>query len=119
MSNFFQDYFNIKRMFQKKREYKQFMARVEQLPADYVFVFKKIQTYMWQFAAGAGYDMMALQQDLVELFESGAASGKDVLEITGSDVAGFVEELLKNTRTYTEDWKKKFNLEIQNELKKS
>ena len=28
------------------------MARVEALPEDYQFVFKKIQNYMWNFSAG-------------------------------------------------------------------
>lgn len=116
MNKFFDNYFNIKKMIREKREYKQFMGRVDKLPDDYVFVFKKIQTHMWQFAVGAGYDMMAVQQDLVELFESGAASGKKVLEITGDDVAGFCEELLKNTRTYTQNWRDKLNLDIHKKL---
>ena len=42
---------------------------------------------------------------------------RSVLEITGDDVADFVEELLKNTRTYPTDWKSEFNHEIQKSLK--
>ncbi len=92
------------------------MKRVGELPQDYQYVFKKIQEHMWQFAAGAGYDMMELQYGLIDLFEEGAADGKAVLEVTGEDVAAFVDELLKSTRTYTEDWRNKLNREIKNKV---
>lgn len=116
MSDFFNDYFNIKRMIEAKKEYKQKMDRVNKLPEDYQFVFKKIQSHMWMFSAGAGYDMMEIQNDLIELFESGNADGKKVLEITGDDVALFCEELLKNCKTYTENWRDKLNREIHERI---
>lgn len=112
MSGFFDDYFNIKKMVQSKREYKEQMARVEALPKEYQYVFKKIQERMWMFAAGAGYDMMKIHDDLVELFEAGAADGKGVLEITGEDVAAFCDELLRSARTYTGDQREAFNRDI-------
>ncbi len=117
MSDFFNEYFNIKKIIQEKREYKQQMARVDGLPKDYQFVFKKIQNYCWMFAAGSGFDMMQIHYDLIELFEQGAADGQSVLEITGEDVATFCEELLKNAQTYTENWKDRLNREIREELK--
>jgi DNA-binding ferritin-like protein (Dps family) len=118
MSGFFDDYFNIKKMIRSKREYKQQMARVAALPEDYQYVFKKIQSHMWMFAAGAGYDMMKIHYDLVELFEAGAAEGKPVLEITGEDVATFCEELLRSARTYTEDWREALNRDIRKKFGK-
>jgi DNA-binding ferritin-like protein (Dps family) len=117
MSDFFDTYFNISKMIKSKREYKKQMVRVEALPKDYRFVFKKIQSHMWMFAAGSGYDMVKIHYDLIELFEEGAAGGRHVLEITGGDVAGFCDELLKNARTYTEDWRAKLNREIAEKLK--
>ena len=116
MSNFFQDYFNIKKIIKSKQEYKRQMARVDALPEDYQYVFKKIQEHMWKFTAGAGYDMMEVHYGLIDLFEDGVAEGKTVLEVTGKDVAGFVDELLKNARTYTEDRRTKFNHDIQKKL---
>ena len=71
---------------------------------------------MWQFASGAGYDMMEIHYGLIELFEEGAAEGKNVLEVTGEDVAAFVDELLKNVRTYTEDWRNRLNQKIKNKI---
>lgn len=116
MKQFFNDYFNIKKMIQSKKEYREHMNRVNALPTDYQYVYKKIQEYMWRFVAGAGYDMMQLQMDLLELFEHCASEDKSVLEVTGEDIVSFAEELLKNTRTYTEDWKVKLNNEIKENL---
>lgn len=116
MSKFFDDYFNISKIKKSKREYKQQMQRVKALPEDYQYVFKKIQNHMWQFAAGSGYDMTEVHYGLIDLFEEGAANGKSVREVTGEDVAAFVDELLKNARTYTEDWRTKLNHEIKNKI---
>ncbi len=116
MNKFFDDYFNVNKIVESKREYRQQMNRVKALPEDYQYVFQKIVDHMWQFAAGPGYDMMEVHYGLVELFEEGAANGKSVLEVTGEDVAAFVEELLKNAKTYTEDWKTKLNREIKNKI---
>ena len=101
-----------------KKEYKQQMARVEMLPRDYQFVYKKIQKYMWNFASGSGYDMLKIQYELIDLFEAGAAEGKHVLEITGKDAAAFCDELLRNAKTYTENWRKKLNRDILNKFGK-
>lgn len=118
MNEFFDNYLNIKKMIESKREYKQQMARVEALPKDYQYVFKKIQEHMWKFAAGSGYDMMEIHYGLIDLFEASAAEGKRVLEITGEDVASFCDELLRNTSTYTENWREAFNRDIQKKLGK-
>jgi DNA-binding ferritin-like protein (Dps family) len=118
MANFFDEYLNIKKIVESKREYRQEMARVEALPEDYRYVFKKIQSHMWMFAAGSGYDMMEIHYDLIELFEEGAAEGKQVLEITGTDVAAFCDELLRGAKTYTEDWRAKLNRDILNKVGK-
>jgi DNA-binding ferritin-like protein (Dps family) len=118
MSEFFNNYFNLKKIFAEKREYKRQMARVDALPKDYRYVYKKIQHHMWMFAAGSGYDMLRLHYDLIDLFESGAAEGKRVLEITGDDVAAFCDELLKDTQTYTGNWREKLNSDIAAKLPK-
>jgi len=106
----------IRRTAAEKREYKAMIARVKALPEEYWFVFDKIQRYMWSRAAGSGRDMLAVQYGLIELFEAGAADGKRVLEVTGDDVAAFSDELLRNARTYTNDWHERLNQEIHDKL---
>ena len=108
----------LKKMIGDKKEYKQQMARVAALPEDYKFVFDKIQKYMWNLCAGNGYDMLKIHYELIDLFEDGAAEGKQVLEITGEDVAAFCDELLRNAKTYTEDWHEKLNRDIMKKLSK-
>lgn len=116
MRDFFDKYLNPKKIMEGKREYRQQVARVNALPEDYRYVFKKIQAHMWRFAAGDGYDMVALHDGLLDLFEEGAAAGRPVLEITGEDVAGFVDELLKSVKTYTESWREKLNRDVAKKL---
>jgi DNA-binding ferritin-like protein (Dps family) len=118
MFEFFDNYLNIKKMIESKREYRKQMARVKALPGDYRYVFRKIQHHMWMFAAGSGYDMMKIHYDLIELFEAGAAEGKRVLEITGGDVASFCDELMRSARTYTGDWRETLNRDIQKKFRK-
>lgn len=116
MKTFFNKYFNIKRMRDEKRKYKVQMARVSALPEDYKYVYKKIQEQMWRFVAGDGYDMLEVQYQLIDLFEREAAAGKHVLDVTGEDVAAFVEELLKQTKNHKDDWKKKLNKDIKKKI---
>ncbi|MEM5013589.1 DUF1048 domain-containing protein [Niallia taxi] len=107
-----------KKMLGDKKEYKMMMARVEALPEDYQFVFKKIQNYMWQFSTGNGMDMLHIQYELIELFEGGAAEGRQVLEITGEDVATFADELVANAKTYVAKYREDLNKSIMDELGK-
>ncbi|MBJ8031506.1 DUF1048 domain-containing protein [Bacillus cereus group sp. N21] len=107
-----------KKMIGDKKEYKMMMARVGALPEDYQFVFKKIRNYMWNFSAGNGMDMLHIQYELIELFEAGAAEGRQVLEITGEDVASFADELVANAKTYVSKYREDLNQSIMNRLRK-
>ncbi|KQU24502.1 cytoplasmic protein [Bacillus sp. Leaf13] len=96
-----------KKMIGDKKEYKMMMARVEALPEDYQFVFKKIQNYMWNFsAAGSGMDMLHIQYELIELF-------------TGDDVASFADELVANAKTYVAKYREDLNQSIMKRLGKN
>ena len=108
----------LKKLIGDKKEYKMMMARVEELPDGYQFVFKKIQNYMWNFASGNGMDMLHMQYELIDLFEAGAAEGRQVLEITGEDVASFADELVANAKTYIAKYREDLNQSILNRLGK-
>lgn len=107
-----------KKMIGDKKEYKMMMARVEALPEDYQFVFKKIQSYMWNFASGNGMDMLQMQYELIDLFEAGAAEARHVLDITGDDVASFADELVTNAKTYVAKYREDMNQSIMQRLGK-
>ena len=108
-----------KKMIGDKKEYKMMMARVDALPDDYQFVFKKIQNYMWNFTTGNGMDMLHMQYELIDLFESGAADGRQVLGITGEDVAAFADELVANAKTYAANYREDLNQSIKKRLEKN
>lgn len=108
----------IKKILEDKKEYKEMMARVEALPGDYPEVYKKICNYMWRFASGNGMDMLHIQYELIDLFEAGAAEGRQVLEITGDDVAAFADELVANAKTYVAKYREDLNQSIMKRLGK-
>ncbi|MCL2775057.1 MAG: DUF1048 domain-containing protein [Oscillospiraceae bacterium] len=118
MSDFFNDYFNIKKIMEEKREYKKQVARIKALPEEYQYVFDKIQGYMFGLAGGSGYDIMKIHFELLDLFETAVAEGKHVLEVTGNNVAAFCDELLRNAQTWTENRREKLNSDIMKKFKK-
>ncbi|MCD1260580.1 DUF1048 domain-containing protein [Paenibacillus athensensis] len=108
----------IKKMMADKKAYKQQMARVKALPDDYRFVFEKLQSYLWSFAGGDGSAMLQTQEELIELFEAGAADGKRVLEVTGEDVAGFCDEFIRDTAKWTDAFRNRLNRDLQHRFGK-
>ncbi len=118
LSEFFNEYLNFKRIGREKRKYKQMQERAKALPEDYRYVYHKIQDYMWGRSGGSGMDMLPIFADLLDLFETGAAEGKRVLEVTGEDVAAFCDELLRNAKTWTENGHNALNRDIQKKLGK-
>lgn len=108
---------SLKNIKKDKQEYKEYLERIKALPEEYGFVYEKMTGYMWSFSGGGdGYDMISLQKDLLELFEMSAAEGKDVIEVTGEDVAAFCDELLRNAKTYTENCREKLNRTVMKKL---
>jgi len=91
-------------------------ARAAALPRDYRIVYGEIKAYLWKFSAGGGMDIIGILEDLLGLFETGAADGRGVLEVTGDDVADFCDELLRTARTYTENWHHDLNRTIRKKL---
>jgi DNA-binding ferritin-like protein (Dps family) len=59
-----------------------------------------------------------LLSGIVDLFEEGAASGKGVLEVTGSDVAAFCDDLIKDSKTYADIYQESVNQEVYKAIKK-
>ena len=102
----------IQRLMDEKKEYRCQLARVEKLPEDYRFVFEKIHDYIWSFADGDGSDMLETQGELILLFEESAAEGRHVLEVTGKDVAAFCDELLRDTKKWTDAPRNRLNRKI-------
>jgi DNA-binding ferritin-like protein (Dps family) len=83
-----------------KREWRAHVARVKALPPDYQIVYKEIQKYLFKVGPVEPAEGTSLLSGLVDLFAEGAAAGKGVLDITGSDVAAFCDDLVEGSGTY-------------------
>ncbi|WP_379139830.1 DUF1048 domain-containing protein [Paenibacillus sp. sgz500992] len=108
---------------EEKRAYKQMMKRVDALPKDYRFAFRKIQHYMFSVGPLGGGDMtiftdLTMFKDLVDLFEASAAEGRQVLDVIGSDVGKFSDEFMRASVTNTETVREKLNKEIMEKFNK-
>jgi DNA-binding ferritin-like protein (Dps family) len=107
----------LKKIIGDKKEWNKLEARAKALPSDYRVVYGEIQNYMWnlwRFSAGNDMGDFATLEDLLGLFEEGAANGKSVLEVTGEDVAAFCDELFHATEIF----RNKLNRDIMQKLGK-
>ena len=74
--------------------------RLKALPRDYHVVFHEITKYLYQFATNDA-DVVDMQFDILDMFETGVQDGKDVLDMVGNDVIGFCDGLLGEIPEHT------------------
>jgi DNA-binding ferritin-like protein (Dps family) len=101
-----------------KRKWRAHMARVKALPQDYQIVYKEIQNYLFKVGPVELTDGMDVLSGIIDLFEEGEASGKGVLEVTGSDVAAFCDDLIKDSKTYADILQESVGQEVNKAMKK-
>lgn len=92
---------SIQDIIEGKKQWRAHTARVKALPPDYQIVYKEMQRYLFK----VGPVILSegpLLPDIVDFFEEGAATGKGVLELIGTDVAAFCDDLIKDSRTYAD-----------------
>lgn len=67
----------------------------------YQIVYKEMQRYLVKVGP---VDLAGgrLLPGIVDFFEEGAAAGKGVLELLGTDVAAFCDDLIKDSPTYAD-----------------
>jgi len=99
---------------EEKKAYKQNEARAKALPPEYATAYKEIQKYIF---SSTGILSMEPLKVLVDMLEEAAANDKRVLDITGSDVAAFVDELVKGEESYQGHQRKKLNENIAKKQK--
>lgn len=101
-----------------KKEWRVHMARVKALPHDYQIVYKEIQKYIFKVGPVELADGTDLLSEIIDFFEQGAALGKGVLEVTGSDVAAFCNDLIKDSKTYADSLQESVGMEVNKAIKK-
>lgn len=100
---------------EEKKEWKETKARAKALPEEYRTAYEKIQKYLWKTS---GIESIKPFVNILDLFEEGAAEGRSVLEITGSDVAAFADELVRGEVSFFERSRQELNKNITKELGK-
>ncbi|TDC38674.1 DUF1048 domain-containing protein [Micromonospora sp. 15K316] len=88
-----------------KKQWRAHVARVKALPPDYRIVYKEMQRYLFKVGPTNLSDGRLLP-GIVDFFEEGVAAGKGVLELVGTDVAAFCDDLIKDSPTYAEIYQK-------------
>ncbi|MGX4653466.1 DUF1048 domain-containing protein [Micromonospora sp. SCSIO 07396] len=92
---------SIRDIVEGKKQWRAHVARVKALPPDYRIVYQEMQRYLFKVGPTDLVDG-GLLPGIVDFFEEGVAAGKGVLEVTGTDVATFCDDLIKGTRTYAD-----------------
>ncbi|MBN6050955.1 DUF1048 domain-containing protein [Nonomuraea sp. RK-328] len=79
-----------------KRRWRQYQARVRELPPNYRTAVEAIERHMMHFVPTDGDSDASRFEDLAGLFERAAADGTPVREIVGQDPVEFVEAFVQN-----------------------
>jgi DNA-binding ferritin-like protein (Dps family) len=92
--------------FNEKKRYRNNEKRAKALPDEYAKAYKNIRNYLWNTSGILTIDPLV---NLVDMLEEAAAEGKHVVDVTGSDVATFADELVRDESSYKDQQRKKLN----------
>jgi len=109
---------SIKKIIEGKKEWRVHVSRVKALPQDYQIVYKEIQKYLFKVGPVELNEGIGLLSEILSFFEEGAVAGKGVLEVTGTDVAAFCDELIEDSITYAELYQESVNQKVVKTMKK-
>jgi DNA-binding ferritin-like protein (Dps family) len=99
-----------------KKEWRAHVARVKALPQDYQIVYREL--HLFKVGPVELSDWTGLLSGIIDLFEEGAALGRSVLEVTGSDVAAFCDDLIRDSKTYADVYQEAVDREVGKAMKK-
>lgn len=78
----------------EKAQWRQYKARAKKLPPSYRAAVDALERYLMYFGTGGGGT--AIFEDLVDLFEQGAADQTPIRDIVGDDPVAFIELFVQN-----------------------
>ncbi|SEH01017.1 DNA-binding ferritin-like protein (Dps family) [Nonomuraea solani] len=79
-----------------KRRWRDYQARVKQLPPNYRTATEAIERYLTHFVPNDGDSTASMFEDLADLVEQAVADGTPIREIVGADPVEFAEAFVKN-----------------------
>lgn len=90
----------------EKKRYLANEKRAKSLPAKYRDAYESIRHYLWSTSGVESIDPLI---SLVDLLEEAAANRREVVDITGADVASFADDLVKGEKSYKDKESRKLN----------
>ena len=84
----------ISKVIGEKGQWREYKARVRQLPASYRTAVDALERYLKYFGTGGGGT--AIYEDLIDLFEQSATNGTPIREIVGEDPVEFADAFVQN-----------------------
>lgn len=108
----------IKDIIEEKKTWRAHVARIKALPQDYQIVYEEIEKYLFKVGLVELTEETDLLSGIIDLFEEGAAMGKGVLKVTGSDVAAFCDDLIKDSKTFADIIQESVDQEVNKTMKK-
>ena len=88
---------SIKDIIEGKKRWREHKKNVKSLPKDYQIVYNEIEKYLFKAGPSDSTEGIDLLIGIVDFFKEESAMGKDALEATGSDVAAFCDDLIRNS----------------------
>ncbi|MFC6316172.1 DUF1048 domain-containing protein [Lapidilactobacillus achengensis] len=100
---------SLKQAWAEKKEWRELQKRVAALPTRYAIVYQEIQKYLMKVdPINLTNDFQPLNE-LLDLFEDGARRHKDVLAVTGQDVAAFADGMILTDHPFLDAWRQQVN----------
>lgn len=99
-----------------KKAYLQNEKRAKALPAEYAAAYKEIRNYI--FSTSGIFSMEPLVV-LVDILEEAAADKRSIIDITGSNVAEFADELVRGVESYQDQQRNKLNKNFAKKIKEN
>lgn len=85
--------------FGQKKKWREYKARVKQLPGSYQEVARGLERYVMHFGAvDDGPTLVRMFEDLADLLEQSAADATPIRDLVGDDPAAFMETFLDTYR---------------------
>ncbi|WP_261806571.1 DUF1048 domain-containing protein [Lapidilactobacillus luobeiensis] len=96
---------SLKQAWAEKKEWRDLQKRAASLPPRYLIVYQEIQKYLMKVdPVNLTNDFQPLNE-LLDLFEDGVSRQKDVLAVTGTDVAAFADGLILTDHPFLDEWR--------------
>lgn len=85
-----------KKVIGDKREWREYKARIRELPEPYRVAVDGIERYLFHFGAVESDTSIAIFTDVADIFERAAADSTPIRDVVGDDPSAFVDALIDN-----------------------